>query len=580
MPRPLRALLVEDNEDDALLVSRELRKSGFVPTTARVDTREAMERALDQERWDVVIADYSLPGFSAVAALELLHAHHLDLPFIVVSGVVGEETAVAAMRAGAHDFIVKGNWARLGPAIERELLEASNRYEQARSNRALRFLAEASRDLTGSLDDESTIDRVARLGVPELADWAGLYLDTPGKLTQVAQAHVSLASPAFVRDVALIAAPDPRGDHPVAVAFRTGRSQLLADVSCKDWRRMTEASDSDAPKAIEAPSVRSFIAVPLLARGRVIGVLGFARADQGRPYDSADLALADELAWRAALAIDNARLYAAERRARSDAEAAVHLRDEFLSVAAHELKTPVTSLQASAQLTLRRLDRQGTLDPSRVVRAFELIDHQSHKLSQLIGQLLDVSRLEAGKLTLERAPTDLAELIDGLVEAARARTDLHSFVVRGPSRLPANVDALRMEQVVANLIDNAIKYSPNGGEIDVELQPTDESVCIAVRDHGLGIPPERRDHIFDRFYQAHAEPSLGGLGLGLYISQQIVELHQGTLSVEFPQEGGTRFVVSVPRDLNEHDISVDGVARSDAIPGSATSATRGIGGRG
>lgn len=576
MPRPLRALLVEDNEDDALLVARELRKSGFTPATARVETREAMQQALEQARWDVVIADYSLPGFSAVAALELLRAHRLDLPFIVVSGVVGEETAVAAMRAGAHDFIVKGNWARLGPAIERELLEASNRRERSRSDRALRFLAEASRDLTGSLDVESTIERVARLGVPELADWAGLYLDDRDGLGQAAQAHAPLASPSLVRDIASIAASDQNGDHPIATAFRTGRSQLLSEVTAEDWRRMAAVPDATAP--IEAPAVRSFIAVPLLARGRVIGVLGFARADERRAYDSADLALAGELAWRAALAIDNARLYAAERRARSEAEAAVHLRDEFLSVAAHELKTPVTSLQASAQLTLRRMDRQGSLDPSRVARAFQLIDQQSHKLSQLIGQLLDVSRLEAGKLALDRAPTDLVALIGGLVEAARARTDLHPFVVSGPSHLFANVDVLRIEQVVANLIDNAIKYSPNGGEIDVDLQSSDERACIAVRDHGLGIPPERRNHIFDRFYQAHAEPSLGGLGLGLYISQQIVELHQGNLSVEFPPDGGTRFVVCVPRDLDEGEVSPDGVASSGADRGTAASST--TGGRG
>lgn len=546
MPRPLRALLVEDSEDDALLVARELRKSNFAPETLRVETRLAMEAALDQRVWDIVIADYSLPHFSAVAALDLLRERGLDLPFIVVSGAIGEETAVAALRAGAHDFLVKGNWARLGPAIERELHEAANRRERARANRALLFLAEASRDLSGSLDVETTLQRVTRLGVPELADLCVLDLDDEhGNLRRGAVVQAVHLDPSLARSVSLLSAPASSSDHPVAVAHRTGRTQLLADLSEEGWFRL-RGHDQVGP--IEALKLRSLIAVPLLARGRVLGVLSFARGADRPSYDAADVALAEELAWRAALAIDNARLYAAERHARAEAEKAVHLRDEFLSIAAHELKTPITSLRANAQLMLRRLDRGSALDEERVIRAFQLIDQQSDKLAQLIAQLLDISRLEAGKLSLDRRETDLVALVEGLADGARARTDIHTVAVRAPDRLTADVDPLRLEQVLTNLIDNAIKYSPSGGEIeiDLDLAPNDE-VRIIVRDHGIGIPAERRAHIFDRFYQAHVEPALGGLGLGLHISRQIVELHGGTLSAEFPPEGGSRFVVNLPR---------------------------------
>src|SRR5262249_4495317 len=186
--------------------------------------------------------------------------------------------------------------------------------------------------------------------------------------------------------------------------------------------------------------------------------------------------------------------------------------------------------------------------PTSLRRRLATIDDQAHKLARLVEQLLDVSRLEAGRLKVEMTETDLAALVAAVAAAARARTTRHAIRVQAPKSVRALVDPFRVEQVVTNLVDNAIKYSPNGGPIDVAVDRVGpDHVEIRVTDRGIGISAEDRDRIFDRFYQANAGAHYGGLGLGLYISRQIVELHGGTLDVEVPDEGGARFVVRLPR---------------------------------
>jgi signal transduction histidine kinase len=244
------------------------------------------------------------------------------------------------------------------------------------------------------------------------------------------------------------------------------------------------------------------------------------------------------------LTADNRRLRAeiAERR---KAEA---LRDEFLSVAAHELKTPLTSLRGFAQLLMRQLDHDEVPDAVRLRQALSAIDQQSAKLARLVNQLLDVSRIDAGRLVLDRKVADVVGIVEEVVATSRVNTFRHEFTVRAPSGALAMVDPLRLEQVVRNLVDNAIKYSPDGGPIVLEVDKSREAgvVRLTVSDRGLGVPVAHRPLIFERFHQAHPERGGGGMGLGLYISRQIVELHGGRLEAEFPDGGGTRMVVTLP----------------------------------
>lgn len=244
------------------------------------------------------------------------------------------------------------------------------------------------------------------------------------------------------------------------------------------------------------------------------------------------------------LAVANAM----EQHARAEAEAAVRARDEFLSVAAHELKTPVTTLLASAQLMQRYAQRGTPLEPDRVRERFMLVGQQAARLSRLVSELLDISRLEARRIELECTPTDLGVLIQEVARSVHANPTMHQIQIHGPREpIIASVDPLRIEQVVTNLVDNAIRFSPYGGTIEIEVSAgADGSVRLAVRDHGIGIPYEKRAGLFDRFYQAHGADHRSGMGLGLYICRQIVDLHRGAIDAEFPPDGGTRFVVNLP----------------------------------
>jgi signal transduction histidine kinase len=183
-----------------------------------------------------------------------------------------------------------------------------------------------------------------------------------------------------------------------------------------------------------------------------------------------------------------------------------------------------------------------------VTAAFEEIRRQTERLGALIAQLLDVSRLQAGRLSLRTERLDLVPLVRQVLDSL-PESEAHTFVLRAPDHLVVRVDGLRLEQVLTNLLDNAVKYSPDGGRIEVEIRAlTTPEVEIAVRDHGIGIPPERRAAIFERFYRAHTDSYRSGLGLGLSISRQIVELHGGTIAAEFPDDGGARFVTVLPMD--------------------------------
>jgi signal transduction histidine kinase len=413
--------------------------------------------------------------------------------------------------------VLKSAAGTIGAAILRRRAEAerlqlvreqSARVEAEAAQRRLGFLADASQILAASLDYESSLRGVADLIVPDLA--AACFVDvleTDGSLRRIAS---TLADD-------FDAASEPAVNQLIEAAVRRGESRL-------------------APMTVT---------VPLLTRSGNAGAFTWVGSAERAPFLPQDLDLAEHIARRCALAIDNSRLY-------REARAAVSIRDEFLSVAAHELKTPMTSLRGYAQLLAREFEKGEVANAERARRAAVTIQVQSDKLARLVSQLLDVSRIQSGKLAIERKPSDLSALVRDVVQAVRGQLKEHTLVARLPTELWVSIDPLRIEQVVTNLIDNAIKYSPEGGQIDVALgcDVDERNIHLSVRDRGVGVPPEHRAHIFDRFYQAHAGgalTSMAGMGLGLYISRQIIELHGGTIRAEFPEDGGTRIIVTLPR---------------------------------
>lgn len=237
--------------------------------------------------------------------------------------------------------------------------------------------------------------------------------------------------------------------------------------------------------------------------------------------------------------------------ARQDAETALRVRDQFLAAAAHEMCNPLAGLSLHTQVALKRLERGQHLEPERVGLVLRAISNQTNRLARLVERLLDVTRLEAGTLALERQAIDVSALVAQAVETARGWSARH-IAVDTPDAMPAHVDPARFAQLVANLLENAILFSHDDDPIEVALAASGENLArLSVRDYGPGIAPESRERLFERFYHPRGGSLSHGLGLGLYISREIVALHGGQIHAEFPDGGGSRFVVSfplVPRD--------------------------------
>lgn len=312
--------------------------------------------------------------------------------------------------------------------------------------------------------------------------------------------------------------------------------------------RSTIARSSDTRKAVFEQDT----AVPLIFERRVIGVLG-VHCEPARELDVDERGFLLALAEVGAQAVDRARLFESEKRARADAEQAVRAQDEFLSIASHELRTPVAAVKATAQLAQRAIQRRQA-DPERMTRHFDMIARASDRLNALVEDLLDVSRLRTGQLQLRCEAVDMVALVDDIVRRYAGGTHDHVFHFT-PAEAPLNVygDPLRLEQVLDNLLSNAVKYSPDGGDIEVAARHEGNGVGLTVTDHGIGLPTGHEAHIFETFGRAPnaAAQQIPGLGLGLSICQQLIERHGGRISASSPGEGrGTTFAIWLPADTH------------------------------
>jgi signal transduction histidine kinase len=435
----------------------------------------------------------------------------------------------------------------LAAAAERRTREHRERLHDAagEAERRFAFLAEASSVLGASLDYDVTLASVARQAVPFLADWCTVdLLDPAGGVRRIAVAHGNPAKTELVR-AAEVYPPDPLGRHPRTRVLETGRSELIPEISDADLAQITD--DPEHLRVIRALGYRSAMIVALSARGQTLGALTFATTDSGRRYGSADLALAEDLARRAALAIDNARLHGEAQAARAEAEAASHAKDEFLGVLSHELRTPLTTAMLWA-----RVLKGGRLAPLRAVHAADMIERSARRQARLIEDLLDVSRIVTGSLRLELRPVELAPPIEAALAAVRPAADekgIRLTALLSPLTAAVLGDATRLEQVVWNLLANALEFTPDGGWVELRLEEDDGRARIRVSDSGEGIGPDLLPHVFDRFRQADSSSTRrhGGLGLGLAIVRELVALHGGSVRAESAGKGtGATFTVELP----------------------------------
>lgn len=397
------------------------------------------------------------------------------------------------------------------------------------------FLLDASRSLASLVDYESTMRKVSRLAIPFFADWCAVYMpDEHGRLRQLAVAHMDPAKMRLAGELDERYPPNPEFPVGAGHVFRTGRAQMITEITEAAFQ--AAARDEEHLRSLKELAPRSFIGVPLSVRGKILGVMTFLTAESGRNYTEADLAVAEDLAHRVAVAIENARLYAEVREAD-------RRKDEFLAMLAHELRNPLAPIRTGLDV----LALSG-VEPESV----ELMQQQVEHLVRLVDDLLDVSRIMRGKIQLDIQPLDLSDVVRRAIEMS------HSYIEEQHHQLTVELsdepvwvqgDGIRLTQVVTNLLNNAAKYTDPGGQISVRLTRENGSAVLRVRDNGIGIDPDLLPHVFELFTQADrtADRAQGGLGIGLTLVLRMIEMHGGTVTAESAGTGrGSLFTVRLP----------------------------------
>jgi signal transduction histidine kinase len=400
------------------------------------------------------------------------------------------------------------------------------------------FLEHAGALLGSSLDYKFTLAQITRLAVPRFADYCSAELvNERAEVDLIALTHVDPALAERFRSLRDEYGPTRQGKSLIRRVLQTGKPLLLPEVS--DALLVARAESEEHLRHLRSLGLTSAMVVPLLGRDRVVGVVTLLYTQSLRRYDEDDLQLMEEIARRAAIAIDNAMLYRA-------AQNAIERRDDFLSVASHELKTPVSTLLLQFEGLLSDLDR-GDVPPNDIHAHLVKSLAQVHRLVGLVDDLLDVSRAASGHLRISKTTMDLSDLACEVIarfreSAARAGCRID---IRAEGRTVGRWDEARLDQVLTNLLSNAIKFAPNQ-PIEVRVERIDSRIRLGVVDRGPGIAPEDQGRIFDRFERAGATDGVGGIGLGLWIARQIVRAHGGEITVESEPGKGAAFWLDLP----------------------------------
>jgi len=410
--------------------------------------------------------------------------------------------------------------------------------ERKRAERGMQLLARAGELLGSTAELEPMLQGVAALAVPHFAEWCLIDRLQPDGTFQRVVAHA-----------------DPRhADLAWAMRRRTyaSRPEHSADAAARASALTPElldalAGDASHRRQLEALGLRAVLCVPLRVESRMLGTLTWLTTQVGQSYGEPELRLAEDLARRVALSLDRVRLFDEARQSQLRAEDANRTKDEFLATLSHELRTPLTSILGYAHML-----RRGAIPEDRRARAHEVIERNAKAQAQLVGDMLDLARIATGKLRLEVQPVDAAAAVEAAVEAVRLAADEKGVAVEvapADPGAPILADPDRLQQVLWNLLTNAIKFSPRGARVRIRMVQADAHTTFEVADDGEGIPAAFMPRLFERFSQADGSSTRahGGLGLGLSLVRHLVELHGGTVSAQSDGEGhGATFTVRLP----------------------------------
>ena len=404
----------------------------------------------------------------------------------------------------------------------------------------LRLLADAGAVIGRSVDYQEALQKLADLLVGSISDWCVVdVLEPEQPATRVAVAHADPAKRGLAEEIQRRYPTDPEAPGGVHDVIRTGIPTVVTEVS-EDALRAA-ARDDEHLQLLQQVDIGSVIIVPLRARGEVFGALTLVGSAGRHRYTEADLPWIEELARRAATAVDNARLL-------HEANEAVRLRDDFLALASHDMRTPLAVILANLQLARRRLVGQDG-EHREVLKNLDAAERTTQKLTGLVGELMDISILRSGQaLPLSREPVDLAVVAETTVEEYRRLSAEYEITTRLEEGVVGEWDAIRIERVLRNLLDNALKYSPDGGSVEVVVRSDDGWALAEVTDHGVGIPEDELPLLFEKFHRGSNTRDLRGTGLGLAGSRAVVQQLGGTIDVRSRLGAGSTFAVRLPRD--------------------------------
>jgi PAS domain S-box-containing protein len=508
----LRFLLLEDSLLDAELAQVMLTEGGINCELIRVETDADFLAALETETFDLILADYALPSFDGISALEIARNRTPEVPFIFVSAALGEELAIEALKNGATDYVLKQRLGRLVPSVQRALREAKERRERQQAEESLQ-------------KSEAKYRRIVH------TSYEGIWMIDSQSRTEFVNQRMSqmLGYPA---------------------EEMLGRSILdfvdqADDIVAEEKLEWLKGEGSGLKEGRWRCKDGSYIWTLISARAILNEQSEFLGA----------IAMLTDITDRKRTESERDRLLQLEQTARAEAEAANRIKDEFLAVLSHELRSPLNPILGWAKLLQSR-----KFDETAIQKALKTIERNAKLQAELIEDLLDVSRILQGKLNLNMIPVNLASTIEAAMETVRLAAEAKSIQIQTMLDLTVGKvlgDSARLQQVFWNLLSNAVKFTAPGGQVNVRLQCIDAQAQITVSDTGKGIHPDFLPHVFDYFRQGDSTTTrkFGGLGLGLAIARHLIEMHGGAIWAESLGENqGAIFTVRVPLIKNDATI--------------------------
>jgi PAS domain S-box-containing protein len=409
--------------------------------------------------------------------------------------------------------------------------------ERKKIEKRQEFLEQVSETLFTSFDKFLTLQKVAQLIVPSLADYCRIAIVNGSKdIQEIAVSHKDPTKAELASSLYDSYKNRPENTHGVHKILASGKAEMISRIDKQVFDSVKE--NKKLIQLMKDLGLTSYMGVPLIARKKVIGALTFSSVSPTRIYKKEDLLFVKEVGRRIALALENARLY-------KEAKEAITLRDDFISVASHELKTPITSVKMFTQILQQNSHKNGD---SQAFEYLGKMDKQLNKLTDLVYNLLNISKIQTGRMEYKQKMFDFNKMVLEVVEMLQQSESKHKLLVKGKTTKKVYGDEDRLSQIVTNLISNAIKYSPNADKVLITLSEKGDSVVLAVQDFGIGIAKHHVDKIFERFYRVHGATgkTFPGLGIGLYICKEIVKRHKGKLWVESETGKGSTFYFSLP----------------------------------